>query len=275
MPARLLAATVAATLGLGLAATTADASQKVVRKSQGVTATLVVHDVKNKPGHIKDKKFLQLKVVTPAPVTDSNGTAVPTRWYASLTITGSPSCKGYTSVSTTEGSDTVVWPFDVKTKKSKGFVPGVYVASGACKVKAEVRAYRYTVDPSLEINTTIKVTATGNIQSDVRATKVKASSTSVKKNKTTTLSGTVTYQKASSKTYYKYTAAPKGTKAKVQFKAKGSKTWKTVKAVKVGSKGHWSAKVKVAKTGTWRLYVPATSKLQSAASASITVKTHK
>jgi len=277
---RLAAAALAATLSLGLVAGSAQANQTTSVKKAGVTATLTVHDVKNKLGKITDKKWITLKVTTPATVHDVvdgyDYGEKAVHWYASITATGAKSCATYYGSASADGSDTFVQPLSITTKRSTRTTTGIYVTSGACKISAKVTAYRYAADPALDVDTEFTVKATGYIRNDVKTTKPHASATSVKKNKTTTLSGTVTYQKATATVAYKYRPVAKGSKVVVQFKAKGTKTWKNVKTTKItGSKGHWSAKVKVKKAGSYRVVSPATSHLQSQASSAVTVKLKK
>jgi len=276
-PARFLAAAVAATLGLGLLSTTAQANDSTTVKHQGVTAKLTVHDIKNKLGTMSDKHWVTLTVKTPAAAHDvADGIDFGVKsvsWYALITVTGAKSCNGSAAVPTKAGSGSYTIPFKVKSKRSTSTTIGTYVTSGACKVSAKVSAYRYASNPALDVDTDFTVKATGYIRSAVKVTTPHRSATSVKKNHTVTLSGSATYQKASPTVSYKYKPLAKGTKVTIQFRAKGSKTWKSVKTVKVtGSKGHWSAKVKVTKTGSYRAVVKATSKLQTKASSSVVVK---
>ncbi|RHA43490.1 hypothetical protein [Cellulomonas rhizosphaerae] len=277
--ARIVAAALAATLSLGLVAGSAQAQTKVVKKS-GVTATLTVHDVKNKLGKISDKKWLTLKVVTPPAAHDVvdgyDYGEKAVHWYASIEVKGAKSCNAYLSVPGTDGSSTWVQPIKFESKRSTTTTIGRYVTSGPCKVSAKVVAYRYAQDPALDVDTEFTVKATGYIRNDVKTTKPHASATSVKKNKTTTLSGTVTYQKATATVAYKYRPVAKGSKVVVQFKAKGTSSWKNVKSVKVtGSKGHWSTKVTVKKAGSYRIVSPATSHLQKQVSSAVTIKLKK
>src|SRR4051794_39683011 len=117
-PARFLTAALAAALSLGLVATSADAaSHKATKKVDGVTATLVVHDIKNKLGTISDKKWLTLTVKTPAAAHDVvDGVDYGIKkvsWWATIRVTGAPSCELVrTSPSTRQGSGT--WTIPVK-----------------------------------------------------------------------------------------------------------------------------------------------------------------
>ncbi|ROS30588.1 hypothetical protein [Cellulomonas sp. PhB150] len=278
--ARIVAAALAATLSLGLVAGSAQANQTKVAKKGGVTATLTVHDIKNKLGKFSDKKWVTLKVVTPPSAHDvvdgSDYGVKAVHWYASIQVTGAKSCSGYIGAPSADGSKTWSQSVTFDAKRPTSTTVGSYITSGACKVSAKVVAYRYALNPALDVDTELTVKATGYIRNDVKTTKPHASATSVKKNKTTTLSGTVTYQKATAKVAYKYRPVAKGSKVVVQFKAKGTKAWKNVKSVKVtGTKGHWSTKVKVKKAGSYRVVSPATSHLQAQVSSAVTIKLRK
>jgi len=275
---RVISAALAAALSLGLVASSAGAAtHKAARSSDGVRATLVVHDIKNKLGKISDKKWLTLTVKTPPAahdVVDGHDYGVTAvHWYARIVVTGAASCEfTRTSPATYEGSGRWVIPASYTTKRSTATTIGSYVTSGPCKVSAEVTAYRYAQDPALDVNADFTVKTVAAIQNDVRTTKPHASATSVKKNHAATLSGTITYQKATPKVAYQWRPAPKGTKAVVQFRPKGSATWKTVKATKVvGTHGHWSATVKVTRTGSFRVVSLASSHLQIQASAPVVI----
>ncbi len=276
-PARILAAALAATLSLGLLSTTAQANDSTTVKHQGVSATLTIHDVKNKLGTISDKHWVTLKVKTPAAAHDVKdgydyGVKAVT-WYATISVSGARSCTGSDFIPSHDGSASYVLPFKVTTKHSTRTTIGTYVTSGACKVTAKVSAYRYAVNDKLDVDTTFSVKATGYIRSAAKLTAPHRSASSVKKNHTVTLSGSGTYQKASATVSYKYKPLAKGTKITVQFKAKGAHSWKSVKTTKItGSHGHWSAKVKVTKTGSYRAVLHATSKVVAKASSSVTVK---
>src|SRR6478735_8238721 len=96
--ARFVAAALAATLSLGLVAGSAQANQTKVVKKAGVSATLTVHDIKNKLGKISDKKWVTLKVVTPPAAHDvvdgHDYGEKAVHWYASIEVTGAKSCTG-------------------------------------------------------------------------------------------------------------------------------------------------------------------------------------
>jgi hypothetical protein len=277
-PTRILTAALAAVLSLGLVATTADAaSHTATKKDDGVKATLVVHDIKNKVGKITDKQWLTLTVRTPAAAHDIvdgydyGVTAV--HWYARLTITGAPSCRTtITSDTHPDGSGRWVVPVSFTTKRWTRTTSGSYVTAGLCKVSAEVTAYRYAQNPALDVDAHFFVKTAAAIQNDVRTTKPHASATTVKKYGTVTFTGTVTYQKATATVPYLWRAAPKGSKVVVQFRAKGASAWKNVKATTVtGTHGHWSAKVKVARSGSYRIYSLPTSTRQAQASAYVAI----
>ena len=267
-PTRILAAAVAAALSLGLVATTADAaSHTATKKDDGVKATLVVHDIKNKLGKVVDKHWLTLTVKTPATAHDvvdgHDYGALAVHWYARLTITGAPACTTTITSNTYEhGSGRWVLPVNVTTKRPTTTTLGSYLAAGACKVKAEVTAYRYAQNPKLDVNAHFFVKTAAAIQNDVRTTKPHASATSVKKHHSVSLSGTVTYQKATATVAYRWRAAPSGSKVVVQFRAKGSSTWKNVKATKVT----------VTRSGSYRVRSLPTTTRQSQASAAVAIR---
>ncbi|MDM7831132.1 hypothetical protein [Cellulomonas edaphi] len=276
-PARIVAASIAAALGLGLAAATADATTHTTRAtSQGVSAKLIVHDVKNRLGKVGDKHWITLKVHTPAAAHDVlNGHdygVLPVKWYATIRITGANSCTWQQTSAARAGSGTTTIPMSFTTNRSTTTTIGHYVTSGACKVSAQVVAYRYALNDALDVDADFTVRATGFIQSDVRTTTPHASATAVAKGHAIRLNGTVTYQKATAKVAYKWRAAPRGTKVVVQFKAKGTSSWKDVKAAKVGTNGRWATSVKVKKSGSYRVVSQATSHLQRQASASVAVR---
>jgi len=190
----------ALTLGLGLAAAAPAAAGSGERSSQGVTAKLSVKNVKNKAGKVSVKKWITLKVTTPPPVAEPYGEK-PVTWSATVSITGSPSCRGTISVPSVQGSNTWVMPLELEAKKGTRFLAGKYIASGACKVTAQVRAYRFTSVEGGSIDTTFKVKARGAIQNKTKST-IKASSSKVKKGSKVKLSGKVQYQKATPKVFY-------------------------------------------------------------------------
>lgn len=260
----------ALTLGLGLVtASPASAAGSSEKSSQGVKAKLVVKDVKNKTGKVSVGKWITLKVTTPPAVEETYGPK-PVTWRANVKVTGSPSCAGSTYVPSVDGSNTWMLPFEATTKKGTKYERGIYIASGACKVTAEVTAYRYTSVEGAAIDTTFKVKANGAIQNKTKST-IKASSSKVKKNSKVKLSGKVQFQKASPKVYYKFSSAKKGTKLVLEFKSSKAKKWSKVKNIKVGKSGKWSTSTKVKKAGSYRVVVQATNHYQKSSSKAVKV----
>ncbi len=259
----------ALTLGLGLAAAAPAAAGSGERSSQGVTAKLSVKNVKNKAGKVSVKKWITLKVTTPPPVAEPYGEK-PVTWSATVSITGSPSCRGTISVPSVQGSNTWVMPLELEAKKGTRFLAGKYIASGACKVTAQVWAYRSTSVEGGSINTTFKVKARGAIQNKTKST-IKASSSKVKKGSKVKLSGKVQYQKATPKVFYKFSNAKKGTKLVLEHKASKAKKWKKVKNVKVGKSGRWSTSTKVKRSGRYRVVVQSTNHYQKSTSKAVKV----
>lgn len=158
--------------------------------------------------------------------------------------------QGYASDSATIYDD-----FDWKTTDNVRAVDG---KPGTCVITAKLSVTVDRYGNSKIITSTAKDTFV--VRAPVTLSTPKAAS-KVKKGKTATLSGKATYKYRT----YQY-ASPtkanvaKGAKLVLQQRVAGSKSFKNVKTIKVGSKGKWSVKVKPRKTTQYRVVLKKTSK---------------
>jgi hypothetical protein len=257
---RAVAGAITTALAAGLVAApllSADAATRsATTSSHGVSIKLTAKDLANKPGKYTVKDAVKVTVTVPAPFKDthSDGTSagtLPVKYWFYLKSSGAASCAGgYVSPFYTT-SRTFTFPATFKNTKSG--VIHYYSASGKCKLSVELHANRFALNTAGDVTVDKTVSTTYYVRTSTTLTKPSASSTHVKKNHTTRLSGKATYVRADSKHWYTKANLPKGTKLVVQQKAKGAKSWSKVGTVKVGSKGTWSKTVKVKKTTSYRV----------------------
>lgn len=159
-------------------------------------------------------------------------------------------------------SPTMDFEVDVLDGFLRDKVPG---KPAKCYVTADLEVKNHA-DPSYLRKAS--VTTTFFIKAKTKASAPKAVS-KVKKGKSATISGKVTYRYASGSLNGHPTLTAnvaKGTPVVLQQKAKGSSKWKNVKTVKVGRGGKWATKVKPSKTSQYRVVTKKTSKYHSSTS---------
>lgn len=204
---------------------------------------------------------IRVDITTPAPYIDSYSRSHNHRANIDISFSGRSCFK--------EGSGHYAFDNNVPTQKTfylnwSAFLDNNTVNGkpGTCTVTAKLRVNAtawapYSWEKVATAKTTFKVRAKTSLSTPKAVSKIK-------KGKTATLSGKATYKyKRTSyegvKDHQKANVA-KGTKLVLQQRVAGSKSFKNVKTIKVGSKGKWSVKVKPRKTTQYRVVLKKTSK---------------
>lgn len=219
---------------------------------------------------------IRLDIKVPQPYYPTYGGVVEHRYEVRVKTKGSKCFLSNASTySSNYGSETIFVGYEQFAKSNIS----VWGKPGKCAVEATMTASsNYSMDADKHKSWAYTVTSktSFNVRAKNSVTKPKVSASKVKKGKKVTLSGKASYAYAANEYAAKLTKAnvSKKTPLVLQQKVAGSKKWKNVKTVKVGSKGKWSTKVKVKKTTQYRVVLKKSAKYvgKTSSATKVTVK---